>query len=49
VKVGPHSGALEAAERLLNGGGQASDVLREVVADVMRSGHGVPSREREGV
>jgi hypothetical protein len=49
VKEGPRSGALEAVQRLLNRGGQADDVLREVVADLVRSGHGVPSREREGV
>jgi hypothetical protein len=30
--VGAHSGALEAVERVLNRGGEADDVLRQVVA-----------------
>jgi hypothetical protein len=32
IEPGPHSGALEAVERLLNRGGEADDVLRQVVA-----------------
>ena len=32
IEPGPHSGAVEAVERLLNRGGEADDVLREVVA-----------------
>jgi hypothetical protein len=31
VTTGPHSDALEAVERILNRGGEADDVLREVV------------------
>lgn len=32
MKPGLHTGALEAVERILNRGGEADDVLREVVA-----------------
>jgi hypothetical protein len=45
MKAGPHSGALEAIERVLNRGGEADDVLREVV-DVLHERLRRPVRVR---